>query len=252
MLARNLLLFCLTNKDEFVRDSVDFLPDSDWRARFERVLQHATQCVIASTHKFALGSVSYDFGNELLFGLATIHTRRLETSLVPLAVWDGICSDGPVGTATAVENWRSHGYRPEIIDLTEFSPSLSKFDKASTRDETSGVVQSKESNAFPSRVVAVLFADAVGFSKLTEDEVPRFVQHFLWCNRKLNREIRRIRCREEYPGRWSLRCPVGCLLRGRVRTSAGSPRLLNRLGAKRPAAWLKPAYPPSCRSGLRI
>jgi class 3 adenylate cyclase len=167
------------NKDEFVRDSVDFLPDSNWPARFERVLQHATQCVVASTHKFALGSVSYDFGNALLFGLATIYARRLETSLVPLAVWDGICGDGPGGTATAVEHWRAHGYRPEIIDLTQFSLGLSKFDKPGTRDETRGVVQSKESNVFPSRVVAVLFADAVGFSKLTEDEVPRFVQHFL-------------------------------------------------------------------------
>jgi class 3 adenylate cyclase len=32
---------------------------------------------------------------------------------------------------------------------------------------------------FTSRVVALLFADAVGFSKLGESEVPRFVEHFL-------------------------------------------------------------------------
>ena len=29
------------------------------------------------------------------------------------------------------------------------------------------------------RVMAMLFADAVGYSKLTEEQVPRFVQHFL-------------------------------------------------------------------------
>jgi class 3 adenylate cyclase len=39
--------------------------------------------------------------------------------------------------------------------------------------------KASESNAFASRIVTILFADAVGFSKLTEDEVPRFVQDFL-------------------------------------------------------------------------
>jgi class 3 adenylate cyclase len=32
---------------------------------------------------------------------------------------------------------------------------------------------------FGARIVAILFADAVGFSKLAESEVPRFVQYFL-------------------------------------------------------------------------
>ena len=107
------------DKEEFIRDSVDYLPGSNWRARFERVMERATQCVTASTQKLELGGVSYDFANELLLGLSAIHAHRLETALIPVAAWDGVSGDGPGGTASAVENWRALGYNPEIVQLAK-------------------------------------------------------------------------------------------------------------------------------------
>lgn len=56
---------------------------------------------------------------------------------------------------------------------------------ASWPAEISAPLERREANVFASRIVAVLFADAVGFSKLTEDEVPRFVQYFLGAIAKL-------------------------------------------------------------------
>jgi class 3 adenylate cyclase/tetratricopeptide (TPR) repeat protein len=162
------------DKEEFIRDSVDYLPGSDWRARFERVLERATKCVTASTQKLELGGVSYDFANELLLGLAAIHAHRLEAALTPMAVWDGISSDGPGGTASAVENWRARGYTPEIVDLAKTDD-----DKRATFASSTTASAAGSENGFASRIVAILFADAVGFSKLSEEEVPRFVQHFL-------------------------------------------------------------------------
>src|SRR5207247_2444253 len=41
-----------------------------------------------------------------------------------------------------------------------------------------------------SRIVAILFADAVGFSKLGEPEVPRFVQYFLGMIADLSKKFR--------------------------------------------------------------
>ena len=174
------------DKEEFIRDSVDYLPGSNWRARFERVLERTTHRVTASPQKLELGGVSFDFANELLLGLATIHARRLEAALIPVAMWDGISGDGPGGTASAVENWRARGCKPEIIDLARQqqgnAPAASIGADSAAPDKT---------DEFASRIVAILFADAVGFSKLSEDEVPRFVQHFLGGIKQLSTKFQK-------------------------------------------------------------
>jgi len=172
------------NKEEFVRDSVDLLPGANWRSRFDRVLERASKCVIDPMQRLDVGGVSYDFGKELLLGLATIHAQSLETSLIPLVVWDGKIGDGPGGTASTVEHWRSLGHKPEIIDLAEIYPNGVKLNR---HEETPPrIIQPKQ---FGARIVAILFADAVRFSKLSETEVPQFVQHFLGAIAKLSEKF---------------------------------------------------------------
>src|SRR5439155_13815100 len=79
----------------FERDSVDIIPGADWKARFRAVLERATQTVTASIGKIAFGSISYDYCNQVLDGLARVRAAELGTELVPLAVWDGRGGDGP-------------------------------------------------------------------------------------------------------------------------------------------------------------
>lgn len=177
------------NKDEFIRDSIDFSGDSDWRRRFERVVRRATRCIVASVNKLKSGSVSYDFANELLFGFATLHARRIQTSLIPLAVWDGRPGDGPGGTASTVENWRRSGHVPQVIDLTKVSLPESSIDLPTGPVKRKAQIVRKGGKTFLSRIVALLFADAVGFSKLSEDEVAGFVQHFLGAIAGLSRKF---------------------------------------------------------------
>ncbi|MFZ3376583.1 MAG: TRAFs-binding domain-containing protein, partial [Chthoniobacterales bacterium] len=178
-------------KEQFIRDSVDFVPGSDWRARVERVLARVARVITVSTQRLEIGGVSYDFCNDMLLGLAAIHARQLDTPLVPLAVWDGTPGDGPGGAASAVQNWQTLGYEPEIVDLAKIvrperrappaTPKVVAATEGGSRPETGAhrPAPSAESSGFASRIVALLFADAVGFSKLPESEVPRFVQHFL-------------------------------------------------------------------------
>ena len=171
------------NEQDFVRDSVDFIPNSNWRARFERVLTRSARVITASTQKIGIGGISYEFCSQLLLGLAAIRCRQLDSTLIPLTVWNEKPGDGLGGTASVVENWRKLGYEPEIINLEKIGRRsrplpmgrqrrLQHESRAAGGAQTSG-------QSFGSRVVAILFADAVGFSKLAEAEVPRFVQHFL-------------------------------------------------------------------------
>lgn len=172
------------NTEEFVRESVDFIPRANWRERFDRVMARAARVITASNQRLEIGGVSYEFCNELLLGLATIRARQLDTELIPLAVWNGIGGDGPGGAASAVELWRAAGHEPEIVDLEMAGVPGARQPEAERRPVGAeklgddGPCHSKESG-FGSRIVAILFADAVGFSKLSEPEVPRFMRHFL-------------------------------------------------------------------------
>lgn len=173
------------NEEDFVRDSVDFIPNSKWRARFERVLTRSARVITASTQRIGTGGISYDFCSQLMLGLAAIRCRQLDSTLIPLAVWNEKPGDDLGGTASVVENWRQLGYEPEIINLEKISrrsdplpAGRQRHPLQRSRPAGSGIGQTSE-ESFGSRVVAILFADAVGFSKLAEAEVPRFVQHFL-------------------------------------------------------------------------
>src|SRR5207247_8937181 len=90
------------NEADFVLDSVDFIPNSKWRARFERVLTRSARVITASTQRIDIGAISYEFSSQLLLGLAAIRCRQLDSILVPMAVWNEKLGDGPGGTASVV------------------------------------------------------------------------------------------------------------------------------------------------------
>lgn len=163
------------NEEEFVRDSVEIVPGGNWRARFDRVLARAARVVTASNQRLEIGGVSYEFCNELILGLAAIRARQLDTQLIPVAVWNGMPGDGPGGAASVVQNWQRLGYNPEIVYL----PKLRGRAPAHPRPRAPTSRTGSSESEFHSRIVAILFADAVGFSKLNEVQIPQFVQHFL-------------------------------------------------------------------------
>jgi class 3 adenylate cyclase len=150
--------------EEFRRASVDFAPG--WAERFERVLTRAAEVVTVSSEAFAGGS-AFSYGNLVLHGLGRMHATRLEGPLTGLAVWDGARGDGPGGTAWTVETWRALGTAVTVIE-----PDGAIARRASGRGRGTGRPGARD-------IVAMLFGDAVGFSKLAEAEIPRFVEHFL-------------------------------------------------------------------------
>jgi len=165
------------NREQFIRDSVEIAPaPNKWRARFDGVLGRAARVITASNQRLEVGGVSYEFCNELILGLATIRAHQLDTALKPLAVWNGLSGDGPGGAASVIEMWGKFGYEPEFIDLAKI---LKGRARPGPELRVTTAAPSKNSSKFAARIVAILFADAVGFSKLSEAEVSRFVEHFL-------------------------------------------------------------------------
>src|SRR5256885_16836613 len=129
-------------------------------------MNQAARVVTASAARLEIGGVSYEFCNQMLLGLASIRARQLETDLIPLAVWNGQTGDGPGGAASVVEDWKSLGLKPLIINLPMDERAAQQRQNWSPEDsqgrESRSSADTTSPNAFNSRVVAIPFADAIG------------------------------------------------------------------------------------------
>lgn len=169
------------NREQFLEDSVDFPAGSDWAGRYRAVLEHAAQVITASEQRMRGGAMSFEYGFLMLDGTAAVRAEELDTDLVCFAVWDGEPGDGPGGTASSIAHWRKAQRTIEIIDLREIqrqhgvvTVSTELALGGENPDDPESVAQ-----AYEAQVLGLLFADVAGFSKLTEEQIPRFVDHYL-------------------------------------------------------------------------
>ncbi len=160
------------NRVQFRDDSVS-IGGGEWAVRYERVLERAAEVTVASEHRIGSGAPSYEYAFRLLDGQAGIKADELDTEVTCLAVWDGMPGDGRGGTAAAIEHWRRQGRLVDHIDLAGLLPPHVGIPQP-IREPT--VAEARE---FDAQVVGLLFADARGFSRLSEEEMPLFVREFL-------------------------------------------------------------------------
>ncbi|MCU1452761.1 MAG: hypothetical protein JWN46_907 [Acidimicrobiales bacterium] len=151
--------------DAFVASSV--APSGPgWVERFQRCIGAATSVRTATDHKFAADDVLYRYGSELAMGLALVRARHLDVDVRQLAVWDGGPAHGDAGTAIDVATWRAAGRAARIVAPAGPAPApapATPQEDARPDDRSVHVVR------------AMLFADVKGFSKLTDEQLPRFM-----------------------------------------------------------------------------
>jgi len=92
-------------------------------------------------------------------GLALLVARHFETEAEQIVVWDGEATAGLAGTAVDVANWR-HSGRPSKIDVVGTGA-----DGANSAPRQVG----------GRRTRAMLFGDIHGYSKMTDTQLPVFV-----------------------------------------------------------------------------
>ena len=168
-------------KEAFCKTSVDIIPGADWKRQFNRVLQRTKSVVTASDRRSSGNNVAYQYTNLLQHGLAILRARMLDTEVVPLALWDGQPGDGPWGTASFVEHWRSKGLEPDIIDVAGLLDGKTttrdrrEQDQSASKNQNQGI----KSPELQQEIKAILFADVVGYSRIQDEEISGFVEHFM-------------------------------------------------------------------------
>jgi len=167
-------------KDEFIETSVR-RSGGDWVSRLENVLDHATS-VHYVTHEGYYGDDSlFSFCNQVMIGFAAMRGRGLDEDPQLLVFWDG--KPGSVGgTGELVNSWKSVFNEPEVIDANEVLTDLPGLKTGRVIESPAPVDISKDGfgDALqPIRSVkTMIFADAAGFSQITEDLTSQFVEAF--------------------------------------------------------------------------
>jgi len=168
-------------EEEFIADSVKIIPDSNWEQRFNKLLEKANEVFICfNSNKPENCNVLYEYAHHVIHGLGKMRAESLETEIIHLAVWNGKPGDALGGTAWSIEKCKQWGYQIEIIDI-ESIRNLSVINEQLPNPSSTEIKTDAEliNQGDSRKLMAVLFADVVKYSKLTEDQIPLYVEHFL-------------------------------------------------------------------------
>ncbi len=158
--------------DIFRGASVDFA-GAEWGARLDAALAAAASVTVTSDHRASGSDAPFEYANLVLTGMARLRARMLDADTLGIAAWEPASAPVPGGSAALVAQWRRLGIEIVSIPLgpSEVSPALPP------RARLPG---------FRHEMRALLFADAVGYSKMSEDQIPRYVERFLGAIAALN------------------------------------------------------------------
>jgi class 3 adenylate cyclase/tetratricopeptide (TPR) repeat protein len=165
--------------EEFVKTSVAIAGDGAWIERFHKVLDRAASIRILGELYMPGSATGFEYCNLAMTGLARLFARSLDLEITPLAVWDGYAG-APGGTGSFVRYWRTHRVPVKVVPIATKPPSMLTSSEAF---ETDAVDDDDEFEAWVrasgrQEIKAIMFADVVGYSKLPETVIPKYVAQF--------------------------------------------------------------------------
>ena len=186
----------LPYRDEIFKEDclTGFQPEAPvdyWRDRFDRLIAQAKTRICLAETRAANNAMASELCNRVYLGLALMKARLEGQTVRMLALWDGWSGDAPGGTRALVNVSQARGVP------IEFFHSLRPIDLKSVFNSTvpapgfsSQPPRPANATEPPQELRAVLFADVLKFSKLSETQLPAFVKHYLHPLAQLIRSTR--------------------------------------------------------------
>ena len=165
--------------DEFVKTSVAPVGDGAWVERFHKVLAQAASIRVLGELYMPGSATGFEYCNLAVNGLARLFARSLDLEITPLAVWDGYAG-APGGTGSFVRYWRTHRIPVKVVPIATKPPSMltssETFDTDTDHNDDEFEAWVRASGR--QEIKAIMFADVVGYSKLPETVIPKYVAQF--------------------------------------------------------------------------
>lgn len=172
--------------EQFRTVSVDFPPDGHWGERFEHLVARANEVLVIGERPPPGGTSAFEYANLIMTGLARLRAQMLDTDLQGLAVWDGAEAGGEGGTGSLVSIWQGSGVPLQHIALSDDAAPLREVEVGGAESAAGPPAKGERHWAFEYKIKAMLFADAVGYSRLSEDQIPLFVEHYVGAVAEFN------------------------------------------------------------------
>jgi class 3 adenylate cyclase len=168
--------------DAFRKDCVDIIPGADWVARFDRLLESASTVEILGEQYASDNAMASECCSRVMVGLAERCARDKGEDPLVIALWDGRPGDAVGGTHSCVQFCIQNGYQVRLMtDLEQGVVAETRELSPAKAGTSSAIKHATLMTEAPQQICAVVFADAVGFSRLREREVPAFARQYLGC-----------------------------------------------------------------------
>lgn len=162
-------------KNDFIKESVSFAGGM-WEERFANVLDKATSVTYATEEGYLDDDVLFELCNKMLEGLGLIRADSVGAEAELLLVWDGKNPEAVGGTGSFAYGWENRFSNMKRIDpiLIGKESDFEKSERQDLRFDPSVLAEKT-----PRLIKTLLFADVVGYSRLTESQLPVFNQEYL-------------------------------------------------------------------------
>lgn len=158
--------------DEFIEISVG-PAGADWVPRMQACLDRARQVHFVTEDAYLGDDELFGYASEYALGLASVQARWLATDVYQIAVWDGDAGgpDAVAGASHDVALGKRLGLDQEIVAVTPAAPPR--------RPKPRSVPADAAATRLTRVRRSMLFGDLKGFSKLTDAQLPLYVEHVL-------------------------------------------------------------------------
>lgn len=162
-------------RDSF-RDRLVAPYGAKWLDLFDRVIAGAAHVIEVCQEQYFGDDALLHFGNQVIDGKARLRGATLSSPPYLVAVWDYLADPFPGSPDDFIDHWGDPG-RLRLIGLDEVGRQIDADQPVSTEQAPTHPTRSEEALdkiGNHQRVASLLFADVVGFSRLTDDQLPLF------------------------------------------------------------------------------
>ncbi|MEZ5463639.1 MAG: TRAFs-binding domain-containing protein [Lysobacteraceae bacterium] len=165
-------------RGDFVATSV--APGGEaWVRRFEEAMQRVNRVEYAVPERHLGDDALYAHAGRLIQGAARLRARDFDDEPRLLAVVDAGGGGGPGGSLDTVTSWSRVGLQVDTVDLAALRGPGDASASPTVFAERAVAENAAAPNSLHREVRSMLFADVVGYSKLSEEHTPAFLVGFL-------------------------------------------------------------------------